>query len=51
MPGIDLLRALIVGSRLASMIARCESAQNWLENVTHQMCCMPYRMQADKLAG
>ncbi|KAG8702169.1 hypothetical protein FRC08_003655 [Ceratobasidium sp. 394] len=33
------------------MIARTESVQNWLENVTHQMCCMPYRVQADKLAG
>jgi hypothetical protein len=37
--------------RLAAMIARTESVQNWLENVTHQMCCMPYRVQADRLAG
>lgn len=37
--------------RLAAMIARTESTQNWLESVTHQMCSMPYRVQAEKLAG
>lgn len=25
--------------------------QNWLENVTYQMCNMSYKQQASKLAG
>lgn len=33
------------------MVARIESAQNWLENVTYQMNNMSYNQQSDKLAG
>lgn len=57
----------VVRNKLAGMIARSESYQNWLENLTHQMCHMvipdvhstcallmavqSYKEQADKLAG
>jgi len=33
------------------MISRAESTQNWLENITYQMCNMSYKQQAGKLAG
>ena len=33
------------------MISRVETAQNWLENITHQMNNMKYREQANYLAG
>lgn len=33
------------------MIARVESVQNWLENVTYQMCKMNYFEQSEHLAG
>lgn len=33
------------------MIARVESVQNWLENVTYQMCNMNYAQQSEYLAG
>jgi hypothetical protein len=33
------------------MIARVESLQAWLENITYQMNHMSYQIQADKLAG
>ncbi|KAG8683671.1 hypothetical protein FRC11_013234 [Ceratobasidium sp. 423] len=49
--GKRLIDQPVVRHKLATMMARCESVQNWLENVTHQMCCMSYRVQADKLAG
>ncbi len=35
--GKPLHAQAVVRSKLAQMIARVESAQNWLENVTHQM--------------
>jgi alkylation response protein AidB-like acyl-CoA dehydrogenase len=41
----------VVRSKLAAMIARVEAAQNWLENVTYQMCNMSYKQQAANLAG
>ncbi|EMD34083.1 hypothetical protein CERSUDRAFT_117593 [Gelatoporia subvermispora B] len=41
----------VVRAKLAAMIARTESVQNWLENVTYQMCNMSYKEQASKLAG
>ncbi|KZT18274.1 acyl-CoA dehydrogenase NM domain-like protein [Neolentinus lepideus HHB14362 ss-1] len=41
----------VIRNKLAGMIARTESVQNWLENVTHQMCNMSYKEQAQKLAG
>lgn len=33
------------------MIARVEAVQNWLENVTYQMCKMNYAQQSEHLAG
>lgn len=33
------------------MIARVESVQAWLENITYQMCNMSHKEQSDKLAG
>lgn len=33
------------------MIARVEAGQNWLENVTYQMCNMNYKQQSANLAG
>jgi hypothetical protein len=35
--GKPLSSQAVIRSKLAQMIARVESAQNWLENVTHQM--------------
>lgn len=33
------------------MISLVESNQAWLESVTYQMCNMPYKQQAQHLAG
>ncbi|KAF7799104.1 hypothetical protein EIP86_010334 [Pleurotus ostreatoroseus] len=41
----------VIRAKLASMIARVESGQNWLEFITHQMNNMSYHEQSDKLAG
>ncbi|KAK7690818.1 hypothetical protein QCA50_005919 [Cerrena zonata] len=41
----------VVRNKLATMIARTEGSQNWLENITYQMCNMSYKEQANKLAG
>ncbi|KAI0253049.1 acyl-CoA dehydrogenase [Lactifluus subvellereus] len=49
--GKPLNTQAVVRSKLAQMIARVESAQSWLENVTHQMNNMSYAEQSDKLAG
>ncbi|KAJ3531395.1 hypothetical protein NM688_g7582 [Phlebia brevispora] len=49
--GKPLASLAVIRSKLASMIARTESIQAWLENVTYQMCNMSYREQASKLAG
>ena len=35
--GKPLNSQAVIRSKLASMIARTESVQNWLENITHQM--------------
>ena len=35
--GKPLSSQAVIRSKLAQMIARVESAQSWLENVTHQM--------------
>src|SRR5258708_35999035 len=40
--GKPLSSQAVVRSKLAQMIARVESAQNWLENVTHQMNKVPF---------
>ncbi|TDL25491.1 acyl-CoA dehydrogenase NM domain-like protein [Rickenella mellea] len=49
--GKPLVAQAVVRSKLASMIARCEATQNWLENVTHQMNNMSYKEQSNHLAG
>lgn len=49
--GKPLLEQAVIRSKLAGMIARVESVQNWLENVTYQMCNMNYAQQSDLLAG
>ncbi|KAF8962776.1 acyl-CoA dehydrogenase [Flammula alnicola] len=58
--GKPLHSQAVIRSKLASMIARVESVQNWLENITHQMNNMArrlsmtsasYKEQAAKLAG
>ncbi|KAL1751462.1 acyl-CoA dehydrogenase/oxidase [Schizophyllum commune] len=41
----------VIRNKLAGMIQRTESVQNWLENITYQMCNMSYGQQASKLAG
>ncbi|EIM91103.1 acyl-CoA dehydrogenase NM domain-like protein [Stereum hirsutum FP-91666 SS1] len=49
--GKPLSSQAVIRSKLAAMISRVESAQNWLENVTWQMCNMSYKEQSQKLAG
>ncbi|TFK56206.1 acyl-CoA dehydrogenase NM domain-like protein [Heliocybe sulcata] len=49
--GKPLVSQAVIRSKLASIISRVESCQNWLEIVTHQMNNMSYAQQADKLAG
>ncbi|PVG01670.1 acyl-CoA dehydrogenase NM domain-like protein [Serendipita vermifera] len=49
--GRPLVSQAVIRHKLAAMIARCESAQAWLENITYQMTKMSYRQQSDKLAG
>ncbi len=38
--GKPLIGQPVVRAKIAGMIARVESLQAWLENVTHQMCNM-----------
>ncbi|KAI0087286.1 acyl-CoA dehydrogenase/oxidase [Irpex rosettiformis] len=49
--GKPLSSLAVIRSKLANMIARVESIQSWLENITYQMCQMSYKEQAQKLAG
>ncbi|KAF9468138.1 peroxisomal acyl-CoA-dehydrogenase [Collybia nuda] len=49
--GKPLHSQAVIRSKLAAMISRVESVQNWLENLTHQMNNMSYKEQAAKLAG
>ncbi|KAJ7274446.1 peroxisomal acyl-CoA-dehydrogenase [Mycena haematopus] len=49
--GKPLNSLAIIRAKLAAMISRAESTQNWLENITYQMCNMSYKQQAGKLAG
>ncbi|KAJ3532050.1 hypothetical protein NM688_g7483 [Phlebia brevispora] len=49
--GKPLSSQAVVRSKIAAMIARVESVQNWLENITYQMNNMSYKEQATKLAG
>lgn len=38
--GKPLISQAVIRSKLAAMIARTESVQSWLENITYQMCHM-----------
>lgn len=49
--GKPLSSQAVIRAKLAEMIARTESAQAWLENITHQMNNMSYKQQAELLAG
>lgn len=49
--GRPLVSQAVIRHKLAGMIARVESAQAWLENVTYQMTKMSYKQQSAKLAG
>ncbi|KAF8199552.1 acyl-CoA dehydrogenase [Pholiota molesta] len=49
--GKPLHSQAVTRSKLAAMISRVESAQNWLESVTYQMTHMKYKEQAEYLAG
>ncbi|ELU37332.1 acyl-CoA dehydrogenase [Rhizoctonia solani AG-1 IA] len=49
--GKPLISQAVIRHKLAAMIARVESGQNWLENVTYQMCNMDYKQQSANLAG
>ncbi|KAK0438190.1 peroxisomal acyl-CoA-dehydrogenase [Desarmillaria tabescens] len=49
--GKPLNSQAVIRNKLAGMISRAESVQNWLENVTYQMCNMSYKNQASQLAG
>ncbi|KAL0064845.1 hypothetical protein AAF712_008242 [Marasmius tenuissimus] len=49
--GKPLISQAVIRFKLAAMIARVESEQNWLENVTYQMTRMNSTQQATLLAG
>jgi len=49
--GKPLNAQAVIRAKLAAMIARAETTQHWLENITYQMCNMSYKQQASKLAG
>ncbi|KAH7928080.1 acyl-CoA dehydrogenase NM domain-like protein [Leucogyrophana mollusca] len=49
--GKPLSSQAVIRSKMAAMIARTESVQSWVENITMQMCNMSYKQQAEKLAG
>jgi alkylation response protein AidB-like acyl-CoA dehydrogenase len=49
--GKPLIEQAVIRHKLAAMIARVESVQHWLENITYQMCRMNYAQQSDLLAG
>jgi alkylation response protein AidB-like acyl-CoA dehydrogenase len=49
--GKPLASQAVIRSKVAAMIARIESVQSWLENITHQMNNMSYKEQAKQLAG
>ncbi|BGP14303.1 hypothetical protein JCM10213_009164 [Rhodosporidiobolus nylandii] len=49
--GKPLMEQAVIRAKLAAMIAKVESLQAYLENITFQMCNMTYAQQADLLAG
>ncbi|KAH0593127.1 hypothetical protein MHUMG1_09129 [Metarhizium humberi] len=49
--GKRLIDQPVIRNKLAKMIALVEANQSWLETITYQMCYMPYKQQAQHLAG
>ncbi|KAI3617962.1 acyl-dehydrogenase [Moniliophthora roreri] len=49
--GKPLISQAVVRAKLAAMISRLESGQNWLENITYQMTKMNNTQQGALLAG
>ncbi|KYK60546.1 Acyl-CoA dehydrogenase/oxidase [Drechmeria coniospora] len=49
--GKRLIDQPVIRLKLAKMISLVEANQSWLETVTYQMCHMPYKQQAQHLAG
>lgn len=49
--GKPLHSQAVIRAKLAAMISRVESAQNWIESITYQMTHMNYKQQAVHLAG
>lgn len=49
--GKRLIDQPVIRNKLASMVAQLEAVENWLENITYQMCNMSYAEQSVKLAG
>ncbi|GAN04906.1 acyl-CoA dehydrogenase-like protein [Mucor ambiguus] len=49
--GKRLIDQPVIRNKLASMVAQLEAVESWLENITYQMCNMPYLEQSVKLAG
>ncbi|OAA33455.1 Acyl-CoA dehydrogenase/oxidase [Moelleriella libera RCEF 2490] len=49
--GKRLIDQPAIRQKLAKMIALVEANQAWLETITYQMCNMPYKLQAQHLAG
>lgn len=49
--GKPLIAQPVIRHKLAMMVAQVEGVQNWLENITYQMCKMSYKEQSIKLAG
>jgi alkylation response protein AidB-like acyl-CoA dehydrogenase len=49
--GKPLISQPVIRQKLAKMIALVEAHQSWLETITYQMCHMPYKQQAQHLAG
>ncbi|KAK4055846.1 hypothetical protein OIO90_003101 [Microbotryomycetes sp. JL221] len=49
--GKRLIDNAVIRQKLGTMIARVEGGQTWLEQLTYQMCQMPYVEQSKHLAG
>ncbi|KAI0037722.1 acyl-CoA dehydrogenase NM domain-like protein [Auriscalpium vulgare] len=49
--GRPLSSQAVIRNKVAQMIAKAESLQAWLENMTYQMNNMTYKQQSSKLAG
>lgn len=49
--GKKLMDQPVIRQKLGKMISHVEANQAWLENVTYQMCHLPYDQQSKHLAG